>query len=513
MSQRVAPQPTTSPVVTADQWLTLADGVRLATDIYRSPWPAPVILRRTPYNRRTMVEEALLWVSLGYAFVAQDVRGRGDSEGTWEPGQHESDDGEATLRWIAHQPWCDGRVIASGWSYEGFAALALPDHPALVARILGFPFPGARALRYGEGTVVRLAHELWWWLTHGSGRSSRPSFVEAMLAQAPALLQLPPAQLPTRLWGQLGAWPPFGTSLPPLTWSGGRIPLLLLTGWYDAFVGEALRLWQTAPPGSTLVVGCWTSALNQPLRAHCARNFGPAAELPLGDLQVAWLEAILTGAPSPLPPVQVFLIGTHRWVTAEHWPPEPLRACSFPLGADGQLGSATPGSCGFPSDPTDPVPTPFPADDLAQRPPRADQVAFLSAPLPAPLRWYGSPRLELTGSSNVPSVDWLARLAYREPDGRTFLLGESLVEDCTALGPSHQVTITLPPQAVELPAGSRLLLEVAGSSFPGYAINPHTGQPRENWLESAPAHQWLLCGPGGSRLILPVAEASPWTPA
>ena len=496
----------------ADQWVTLPDGTRLATDCYCPPRPAPVVLRRTPYSRRTLCDEALLWVDLGYAFVAQDVRGRGDSDGTWAPCQHEDADGEGTLRWLADQPWCDGRVIAGGWSYEAYAALELPDHPALVGRVLGFPFPGLHDLRYGPGRVFRVGHDLWWWLNHGSGRTSRPGFAEAMLDREPTVFLGPVSRLPHRLWGQLGAWPTPETPLHPTTFVKSRVPQLILTGWYDVFVDEALRLWEASPSGSALVVGCWTSALNQPVREQCARDFGPAADLALGDLQVAWLDALLgntTGAP---PAVQTFLIGTHRWVSGERWPPEPVGAGRLFLGADGALGSLVRGSRDFWSDPANPSPTPLPADDLAQRELRGDLLTFLSQPLPAPLRWYGSPCLEVVGESAAPSVDWVARLAYCEPDGGTFLLGEALVEDTNATATSHCLTVVFPPQAVELPAGSRLLVEVGGSSYPRYSVNPLTGQSRLTAQHGRPARQTLVCGVGGSHLTLPIARGSPWTP-
>lgn len=110
------------------QWavrVPMRDGVELSADVYFPPsgeGPWPVILQRTPYDNT-----AALWVNIavhfarqGYAFVSQDVRGRADSDGEWEPFVNEGPDGYDTIEWIAAQPWCDGQVGMMGGSYCGF---------------------------------------------------------------------------------------------------------------------------------------------------------------------------------------------------------------------------------------------------------------------------------------------------------------------------------------------------------------------------------------------------------
>ncbi len=69
----------------------MGDGTVLRTDLWRpaDERPVPVILVRTPYGRRSHVFSAFLdplhAATRGYATVIQDVRGRGDSEGAFEP--------------------------------------------------------------------------------------------------------------------------------------------------------------------------------------------------------------------------------------------------------------------------------------------------------------------------------------------------------------------------------------------------------------------------------------------
>ena len=109
----------------------MSDGTGLATDVIRPTGggPAPAVVVRTPYNRRTPASRSLQVDGLrlaeaGYAVVIQDVRGRFASGGHFEPFVNEQDDGVDTVEWAAAQPWCNGRVGMAGTSYLGFCQLA-----------------------------------------------------------------------------------------------------------------------------------------------------------------------------------------------------------------------------------------------------------------------------------------------------------------------------------------------------------------------------------------------------
>src|SRR5579862_802164 len=78
-------------------WVTMRDGVRLATDLYLPPLrSAPVIVVRTPYGRnledRAFVGALLFFARRGYITVSQDCRGTGDSEpDNWDYYMYESE--------------------------------------------------------------------------------------------------------------------------------------------------------------------------------------------------------------------------------------------------------------------------------------------------------------------------------------------------------------------------------------------------------------------------------------
>ena len=93
-------------------WIPMRDGVRLSANVFLPADRArvPAIVERTPYGKGLDITSLYqAFVDRGYAVVAQDVRGRYESEGVFEPLEQEPNDGDDTLNWIARQPWCDGK--------------------------------------------------------------------------------------------------------------------------------------------------------------------------------------------------------------------------------------------------------------------------------------------------------------------------------------------------------------------------------------------------------------------
>lgn len=115
--------------------VAMRDGVRLATDLYLPPkLPAPAIAIRTPYSRSmdAYVGAFLSFARRGYAVVAQDCRGTGDSEpDAWDYLIYESDDGLDTVEWIGQQDWFDGFLASCGGSYVGSTQWAMAMHPRM----------------------------------------------------------------------------------------------------------------------------------------------------------------------------------------------------------------------------------------------------------------------------------------------------------------------------------------------------------------------------------------------
>src|SRR6185312_16083640 len=127
--------PTNDAIIVRDIMVSLRDGVRLATDVYR---PAngsepldgafPTLLIRTPYNKsgpNTVEKQGLYYARRGYVVVIQDCRGRYASEGEFYFLAQEAEDGYDTMVWLSKQPWCNGRIGTFGTSYLAWVQNAL----------------------------------------------------------------------------------------------------------------------------------------------------------------------------------------------------------------------------------------------------------------------------------------------------------------------------------------------------------------------------------------------------
>lgn len=133
--------------VTCEHMIQTRDGVNLATDIYlpdglrSSAKKYSTIISRTCYDKTSVYTglkfEAESFNARGFAFVAQDVRGKFRSTGETEPYAHDVADAYDTIEWIVSQPWSNGKVGVVGASYYGFTAWAgiACGHPAVMAAI------------------------------------------------------------------------------------------------------------------------------------------------------------------------------------------------------------------------------------------------------------------------------------------------------------------------------------------------------------------------------------------
>ena len=70
----------------------------------------PVVVIRTPYKRQNWGKAARIFAERGYYCLVQDCRGRFGSGGDFFPIAHEKRDGGETIRWVADQPWCNGKI-------------------------------------------------------------------------------------------------------------------------------------------------------------------------------------------------------------------------------------------------------------------------------------------------------------------------------------------------------------------------------------------------------------------
>lgn len=350
--------------VTRDVMITVRDGVRLATDIYRPArngapidTPLPVLLERTPYDKlgvnhgdrtredpipRSKPELAVEFVRGGYVVAIQDCRGRYASEGLFEKYLGEGPDGYDTIEWLAARPWCDGRVATLGLSYGAHvqSAAACLAPPALAAMFLdsgGFSSAYHSGIRQGGAFELKQAT---WAYKHAllSPESRRDPARRAALES-----QDLKAWFKAMPWWEghspLGAAPEYEKYLleqwrnglfgPYWTQNGiyargaypgyADVPMVHMSSWFDPYSVTAtenflgLSSLKTSPV--KLILGPWTHGQRSVTHAGDV-DFGPEATLDgaVADnyvaLRLAWFDAWLKqGGADPLPPVKLFVMG------------------------------------------------------------------------------------------------------------------------------------------------------------------------------------------------------------
>lgn len=111
--------------------ITMPDGTVLRGNIYRPDAPGrfPVLLFQNPYGSNGALNNTLgagdsFFPGRGYVNIVVDVRGTGQSPGSWNPfSRQERTDGHDLVEWAARLPYSNGKVGLSGPSYGSISQI------------------------------------------------------------------------------------------------------------------------------------------------------------------------------------------------------------------------------------------------------------------------------------------------------------------------------------------------------------------------------------------------------
>lgn len=142
---------------------------------------------------------------------------------------------------------------------------------------------------------------------------------------------------------------------------------------------------------------------------------------------------------------------------------------------------------------------------------RRDVVSFVSDPLKEPLEVVGPVTLEMTVSSDANDGDFTVKLIDWYPPTETWPAGYALNitdgiqrlrfrehparETSYEPGTLVRLTVALYPTANRFMPGHRLRIDVAGSNFPRFDVNPNTGGPLGDYRSAQVARQSLRIRP------------------
>lgn len=526
----------------------MRDGVELSTDIFRPRRAGrfPVILQRTPYKKEMLELQAKYYARRGYAYAAQDVRGRFSSGGLWEPFVNEGDDGFDTVEWLAAQPWSSGKVGMIGGSYDAvaqwYAASRRPPHLVTIVPSVSPPDPFLN-VPYEFG-VFRMGFALWWseLLARNATADLSGRTYEATRKDFASLLRpLPVIALDEAVIGrENAAWrrwiehPARDDYWERLSFHSRlkqvRLPVFHQSGWFDGNgIGTKLnylRMAENHAPYQKLVIGPWMHG--EPGRRRLGSyDFGPDAALDLQNAYLRWFDHWLKGVDNSIlrePLVSLFVMGANKWLHAdryplpgtqwEKWYLHPTGLSPDPPARDAQPWDYT-------YDPANPTPTPETFGRLAET--RSDMLAWLSPRFEAPMTIAGPVSAVLYASTSARDTDWFVSLFDVDPSGRMLLLGQGKLRarfrrslskpELLTPGRVYEYRLDLWHAAIEVDRGHRLKVEVASASFPEFSRNLNTGGHSEVETEFVIAEQTVYCSAKyPSHIVLPVVKARPTQP-
>lgn len=479
----------------------MRDGVKLAGNLYKpaGAGPFPCVVQRTPYGKDAMFASpagAKKYTDGGYAYLVQDVRGKGRSEGFYQAFINDAFDGYDTVEWMAKQDWCNGKVGITGASAMGYTTmLAATMKPPHLKAAYAIVTPSTRL----TGTYIGGAFK-----QKDSGDWSRgQGIAEETIAFS---AQNYPA---SSFWDR--------TEIADQR-KYISIPTYQYGGWYDIFnEGNVRNFMYLQHEGAAGARG------NQKLEMG---PFGHGAlsgdmEYPGGggignaqggaDSEMRWWDYWLKGVDNGImdePPVKAYMMASarkgavspkNRWISFGDWPPAP-RKQNFYLQADGSLSTKAPvqasASKAYSFDPKKPVQTigganlTFERGPMDQRPigQRADYLKFQTPVLDKDVVIAGPVTMDLWAATDGPDTDFMVKLVDVYPDGYEAIIldtalrtryrggrGQDEIKMMTP-GSAEKLTLDLWDTALTFEKGHRIAVHVTSSNFPRFDVNPNTGE-------------------------------------
>jgi putative CocE/NonD family hydrolase len=515
------------------------DGVTLRTDIYRpkAEGKFPVILERTPYDKRSGVGFGLKAAANGYVYIVQDVRGRYSSEGDWYPFKYESQDGYDTVEWAAALPYSNGKVGMFGGSYVGatqmLAAVSAPPHLAGIMPVVTASDYHAH-WAYQGGAFSLLLAQAW------SSALALDTLQRQTAKNLPVGrwdMKRPPLDYPI-----LNVGTPAGLADYYFDWIAHpayddywkqwsieeryaqiKVPALHIAAWYDLFQDGSIRNYlgikskggsEAARKGQRLViiVGGHAGAGSKIGEVE----FGKDSVLDTWALGFRWYDYLLKGIDNGMArekPVRIFVMGKNVWRDEDDWPLARAKATRYylhsggkanSLSGDGTLSATAPAAepaDQYVYDPAEPVTTqggpvlgdpvhvpPGPLDQRAVEN-RPDVLVYTTPPFEKDTEVTGPISLELYASSSAVDTDFTGKLVDVWPNGFAENLTDGILraryrnsmDKPEFMNPSqvYQLTLDLWSTSNMFLAGHKLRLEIASSNFPRFDRNLNTGEDPE----------------------------------
>ena len=420
--------------------------------------------------------------------MAQDCRGRFDSEGIYYPWIQEVPDGLDTRKWIAKQAWCNGKIATIGGSYLGVVQwFGVQESSEYLTAMMPSVTP-TDGWKCGDNAFyVNGAFQLpvLAWGFSNQSRTRQPTDVyvdwEALFRHLPLVDMDRVATGNTvpfvRDWIKHSSYDDYWRRISlENKFDQINVPVYNIAGWFDAYPASALRAFsemrrgavsERVRKGQKLLIGPWPHAISRSSITG-EIDFGPGAIVDTleglsghnvpEDLAFRWFDYWVKGIDNGImnePPIRIFVMGENVWRNENEWP---LKRTQFTncylhsggkansLDGDGTLNNVPPAGTepvdAYVYNPDTPVPTrggnysySFPGGKFStsgpydQRPNerRDDVLVYTGEPLKEDLEVTGPLTCELFVSSSAPDTDFAVKLMDVYPDGRAINYSDGML--------------------------------------------------------------------------------------
>ena len=327
--------------------IPMRDGIRLNATLYKphdQKDPLSVIFELTPYISDSYHARAYYFAQHGYVFAIVDVRGRGNSEGIFDPSFQEPHDGHDVVEWLARQPWSNGKITMWGGSYAGFdqwmTLREAPEHLVTIVPVasahMGVDFPMSKNIFYPYDMQ---------WITYTSGVTGNGKLFEESsfwIAKYTDLYlqhrkfrdldQIVGNPSPTfQKWVNHPEYDSFWQSMAisPDRYRSIHIPILTITGSYDGDQAGAFTYYKNhmkygseeAKARHYLIIGPWDhDGTRTPKKEVGGLVFSDASLLDMNKLHTDWYDWTLKNGPKPeflKKRVAYYLMAADEWKYAD----------------------------------------------------------------------------------------------------------------------------------------------------------------------------------------------------
>jgi uncharacterized protein len=306
--------------------VTLRDGTKLSATVYKPTQmnaPLPAIINITPYITDSNHPRGVYFAKNGYVFAIVDSRGRGNSEGVFDPFEQEAKDGYDVVEWFSKQKYSNGAISMWGGSYCGYnqwaTAKEFPPHLKSIVPVAsvkpGIDFPMRNNIYspyaiqwltftdHKKGNLNLFSDSSYWSTKFEKYEKKGIAFkaLDSLVGNPNKTFQK---------WISHGLYDEYYKNMSPTQtqYSQLNIPILSITGQYDGDQLGALTFYkdytknakESARKKHYLIIGPWDHpGTRTPKKEIGGLIFGDSSVLDMNKLHKEWYNFVLKDGSKP----------------------------------------------------------------------------------------------------------------------------------------------------------------------------------------------------------------------